>query len=67
MTVGNINTSNSVSNPDVHGESFSLDLTAVDIFPPIPDISIDDISLRDCYELLFSVAVPLAQSFLRAE
>jgi len=47
MTVGNINISNSVSNPDIHDESFSFDLIAVDIFPPIPDISIDDISLRD--------------------
>jgi len=35
MTVGIINTSNSVSNPDVHDESFSFDLIAVDIFPLI--------------------------------
>jgi len=39
MTVGIINTSISVSNPDVTDESFSVDLIAVDIFPPIPDIS----------------------------
>jgi len=47
MTVGITNTSKSVSNPDVHDGSFSFDLIALDIFPPIPDISIDDISLRD--------------------
>jgi len=47
MTVGIINTSNSVLNPDVHDESFSFGLIAVDIFPPIPDISIGDISLGD--------------------
>jgi len=45
--VGIINTSNSFSNPDVHDESFSFDLIAVDIFSQIPDISIGDISLRD--------------------
>jgi len=43
MTVGIINTSNRFSNPDVHDESFSVDLIAVDIFPPIPDISIGDL------------------------
>jgi len=42
-----INTSISVSNPDVTDASFSVDLIAVDIFPPIPDISIGDLSLRD--------------------
>jgi len=47
MTVGIINTSNCFSNPDVHDESFSVDLIAVDIFPPIPDISIGALSLRD--------------------
>jgi len=47
MTVGIINTSNSFSNPDVTDESFSVDLIAVDIFPPIPNISIGDLSLRD--------------------
>jgi len=47
MTVCIINTSNSDSSPDVHDESFSFDLVAVDNFPPIPDISIGDISLRD--------------------
>jgi len=40
MTVGIINTSISVSNPDVTNESFSVDLIAVDTFPPVPDISI---------------------------
>jgi len=47
MTVGIINTSISISNPDVTDESFSVDLIAVDTFPPIPDISIGDLSLRD--------------------
>jgi len=46
-TMSIINTSYSFSNPDVHDESFSFDLIAVDIFTPIPDISIFDISLRD--------------------
>jgi len=36
-----------MTNPDVTDESFSVDLIAVDIFPPIPDISIGEISLRD--------------------
>jgi len=45
--VGIINTSICVSNPDVTDESFSVDLIAVDIFPPIPDNSIGDLSLRD--------------------
>jgi len=40
MTVGIINTSISVSNPDVTDKSFSVDLIAVDTFPPVPDISI---------------------------
>jgi len=47
MTVGIINTSISVSNPDVTDVSFSFDLIVVDIFPPIPHISIGDLSLRD--------------------
>jgi len=47
MTVGIINTSISVSNPDVTDESFSVDLIVVETFPPIPDISIVDLSLRD--------------------
>jgi len=47
MTVGIINTSISVSNPDVTDESFSVNLIAVDIFLSIPDISIGDLSLRD--------------------
>jgi len=38
MTVRIINTSISVSNPDVTYERFSVDLIAVDIFPPIPHI-----------------------------
>jgi len=46
MTVGIINTSFSVSSPDVTDESFSVDLIAVYIFPPIPNISIGDLSLR---------------------
>jgi len=48
MTAGTINTSTSVLKPDVHDESFNIDLNAVVIFPPIPGILIgDDISLRD--------------------
>jgi len=47
-SVGVINTYISVSKPDVTDESFSVDIIAVDIFPPIPDNSIGDISLRDC-------------------
>jgi len=47
MTVGIINTPNSISKPDVSDESLSIDLIAVVIFHSIPDISIgDDISLR---------------------
>jgi len=42
MTVGIINTSTSVSKPEVSDESFNIDLIAVLIFPPIPDISIGD-------------------------
>jgi len=48
MSVDIINTFTSVSRPDVNDESFSIDLIAVVIFPPIPDIAIgDDLSLRD--------------------
>jgi len=48
ITVETINTSTSVSNPEVHDESFSFDLIAVVVFVTIPDISIvDEISLRD--------------------
>jgi len=38
MTVGIINIYTSVSNPYIHDESFSIDLIAVVVFPPIPDI-----------------------------
>jgi len=37
-----INTSTSVSKHNVDDESFSIDLIAVVIFPPISDISIGD-------------------------
>jgi len=48
MTVGILNTCTSFSKPDEHDESLSVDLIAVVIFPPIPDMAIgDDISLRD--------------------
>jgi len=53
MTVGIINTSISVSKPDVTYESFNVDLIAVDIFPPIPDISIGDLSLKDSRSAIF--------------
>jgi len=47
MTVEIINTSISVSNRDVTDESFSVDLIALDIFPPVPFILIGDLSLRN--------------------
>jgi len=39
MTLGIIRISTSVSNSDVHNDSFSIDLVAVVIFPPLPYIS----------------------------
>jgi len=46
MTVGIKNISTSFSKPDVQAESFSIDLIAAVIFPPIPDILVgDDISV----------------------
>jgi len=47
MTVGILNTCTSFSKPDEHDESLSVDLIAVVIFPPIPDMAIGDLSLRD--------------------
>jgi len=47
MTVGIKNTCTSVSKPNIHVGSCSIDPIAVVIFPPIPDILIGDICLRD--------------------
>jgi len=54
MTVGIINTSISVSNPDVTDQSFSVDLIAVYILPPIPHISIGDLPY-EIEDLAFSL------------